>query len=157
MEPKAIILLSGGLDSTTTLAIVKSMHFSPCAITFRYGLRHEFEIEAARRVAQAFGVSDHIIIDIDLGSFGHSALTGEIEVPKDRNISSPSEGIPVTYVPARNTIFLAFALARAEVLNSTDIFIGFNALDYSGYPDCLPEYIEAFQKLANLATKSATE
>lgn len=157
MEPKAIILLSGGLDSTTTLAIAKSLHFSPCAITFRYGLRHEFEIEAARRIAQACGVTDHVIIDIDLGSFGHSALTGELEIPKDRKLNTPSEGIPATYVPARNTIFLSFALARAEVLDSTDIFIGVNALDYSGYPDCRPEYIDAFQKLANLATKSTTE
>jgi len=157
MAPKAVILLSGGLDSTTVLAIAKSQGFSPFAITFRYGLRHEFEIEAARRVAQTYDVSDHAIIDIDLGSFGHSALTGDIEVPKDRTISLSSEGIPVTYVPARNTVFLSFALARAEVLDSTDIFIGVNALDYSGYPDCRPEFIDAFQKLANLATRTATE
>ena len=157
MEPKAVILLSGGLDSTTVLAIAKKARFSPCAITFRYGLRHEFEIEAARKVAQIYDVTDHLIIDIDLRAFGGSALTAEIEVPKDRLVSDPSNGIPITYVPARNTIFLSFALARAEVIQATDIFIGVNALDYSGYPDCRPEYIEAFQKMANLATKATTE
>jgi len=157
MERKAVILLSGGLDSTTTLAIAQNNGFSLYALTFRYGLRHEFEIEAARKVARAYGVADHIIIDIDLRPFGGSVLTGEGEVPKDRLVNESSDGIPTTYVPARNTIFLSFALARAEVLQATDIFIGVNALDYSGYPDCRPEYIDAFQNMANLATRAAIE
>ncbi len=157
MERKAVILLSGGLDSTTTLAIARNQEFSPYALTFRYGLRHEFEIEAARRIAQLHKVSDHIIVDIDLGSFGGSALTSEMEVPKNRPVNESSGDIPVTYVPARNTIFLSFALAWAEVLGATDIFIGVNALDYSGYPDCRPEYIEAFRNMANLATRAGIE
>ncbi|MFO8101757.1 MAG: 7-cyano-7-deazaguanine synthase QueC [Dehalococcoidia bacterium] len=156
MERKAVVLLSGGLDSTTTLAIAKDEGYSLYALTFRYGLRHEFEIEAAQRVARAYGVADHIVIDINLRSFGGSVLTGEGEVPKDCPSDRLGNGIPPTYVPARNTIFLSFALARAEVIGSTDIFIGVNALDYSGYPDCRPEYIEAFQNMANLATRAAT-
>jgi 7-cyano-7-deazaguanine synthase len=157
MERKAVILLSGGLDSTTTLAIAKNQGFSSYALTFRYGLRHEFEIEAARRVARSYDVTDHIIVEIDLRSFGGSALTGKMEVPKDQSVTQRENGIPVTYVPARNTIFLSFALARAEVIQATDIFIGVNALDYSGYPDCRPEYIDAFQNMANLATRAAVE
>ena len=157
MERKAVILLSGGLDSTTTLAIARNQEFSTYALTFRYGLRHEFEIEAARRVAREYSVSDHIIVDIDLGSFGGSALTSEMEIPKNRQVNESSGDIPVTYVPARNTIFLSFALAWAEVLEATDIFIGVNALDYSGYPDCRPEYIKAFHNMANLATRAGIE
>ncbi len=154
MEKKAVILLSGGLDSSTVLLIAKDQGFSPYTLTFRYGLRHEFEIDAAKRIAQTCGVKDHIIVDIDLRTFGGSALTDEKDVPKDRSASEFSEGIPITYVPARNTIFLSFALAWAEVLEANDIFIGVNALDYSGYPDCRPEYIEAYQTMANLATKA---
>jgi len=157
MERKAVVLLSGGLDSTTTLAIARDEGYSLYALTFRYGLRHGFEIEAAQRVARAYGVADHIVVDINLRSFGGSVLTGEGEVPKDRPLDGLENGIPSTYVPARNTIFLSFALARAEVIGSTDIFIGVNALDYSGYPDCRPEYMEAFQQMANLATRAATE
>jgi len=156
-EKKAIVLLSGGLDSTTTLAIAKAQGLLPVALTFRYGLRHEFEIEAARRVARAYHVADHIIINIDLRSFRGSALTGDGLVPKDRPEAEIAEGIPVTYVPARNTIFLSFALATAEVMQTGDIFIGVNAVDYSGYPDCRPEYIAAFQKMANLATRAGVE
>jgi len=154
---KAVILLSGGLDSATCLAIAKQEGYVPYALSFRYGQRHEFEINSARTVAKFFGVKDHVIFNIDLRAFGGSALTDEIEVPKDRDASSLSEEIPVTYVPARNTIFLSFALAYAEVLEANDIFIGVNALDYSGYPDCRPEYIESFQRMANLATKSGVE
>ena len=157
MGSKAVILLSGGLDSTTTLAIARDRGFSLSALTFRYGLRHEFEIEAARRVCRTYDVTDHIVVEIDLRSFGGSALTGDGAVPKDRSLERPADGIPATYVPARNTIFLSFALARAEVLQATDIFIGVNALDYSGYPDCRPEYIEAFRNMANLATKATTQ
>ncbi|PIU55901.1 MAG: 7-cyano-7-deazaguanine synthase QueC [Chloroflexi bacterium CG07_land_8_20_14_0_80_51_10] len=157
MKNKAVVLLSGGLDSTTTLAIAKDQGFLPYALTFRYGLRHDFEIEAARRIVQAHGVQDHIIVGIDLRAFGGSALTGDSEIPKDRPVNKLAEGIPITYVPARNTIFLSFALAWAEVLEADSIFIGVNALDYSGYPDCRPEYIEAFQTLANLATKAGVE
>ncbi len=157
MARKAVILLSGGLDSTTTLAIAQNEGFALYALTFRYGLRHEFEIEAASRVARAYEVADHIIVDINLRSFGGSVLTGKGEVPKDRPLGRLENAVPATYVPARNTIFLSFALARAEVLGAGDIFIGVNALDYSGYPDCRPEYIEAFQTMANLATRAATE
>src|SRR5882672_29303 len=148
---RAVVLLSGGLDSTTTLAIAKEQCFKPYALSFRYGQRHEFELEAASRVASAMGVEQHTIVDIDLRCFGGSALTSDIDVPKGRLPEEMMEGIPVTYVPARNTIFLSFALAWAEVLECSDIFIGVNALDYSGYPDCRPEFIEEFQKLANLA------
>jgi len=154
---KAVVLLSGGLDSTTTLAIAREQCFRPYALSFRYGQRHEFELEAASRIARASGVEQHTIVDIDLRSFGGSALTSDIDVPKGRNPEEMSTGIPITYVPARNTIFLSFALAWAEVLECSDIFIGVNALDYSGYPDCRPEFIDAFQTLANLATKAGVE
>lgn len=157
MRNKAVILLSGGLDSTTTLAIAKDRGFTPCALTFRYGLRHEFEISSARKAGQLYGVEDHIVIDIDLRSIGGSALTGDLDIPRDRPVDIPTDSVPATYVPARNTVFLSFALAWAEVLESTDIFIGVNALDYSGYPDCRPEYIDAFQAMANLATRASTE
>lgn len=154
---KAVVLLSGGLDSTTTLAIAKSEGFEVYALTFRYGQRHEVEIEAARRIAKAYDVVQHIVAEFDLRAFGGSALTDDIEVPKNRAIEEMSNGIPVTYVPARNTIFLSFALAWAEVLCASNIFIGVNALDYSGYPDCRPEYIEAFERMADLATKEGVE
>lgn len=154
---RAVVLLSGGLDSTTTLAIAKEQCFLPYALSFRYGQRHEVELEAARIVARAAGVEHHTIVDIDLRSFGGSALTSDIDVPKGRNPEEMSKGIPITYVPARNTIFLSFAIAWAEVLECSDIFIGVNALDYSGYPDCRPEFIDAFQTLANLATKAGVE
>jgi 7-cyano-7-deazaguanine synthase len=153
----AVVLLSGGLDSTTTLAIAKHAGFRLQALTFQYGQRHAAEIEAARRVAQAFDVERHVIVDIDLRVFGGSALTDELTVPKNRPLEEISIGIPITYVPARNTIFLAYALAFAEVTHSEDIFIGVNALDFSGYPDCRPEYIRAFEAMANLATKAAVE
>src|SRR5437667_12475916 len=156
-KSKAVILLSGGLDSTTTLAIAKSRGFGVHALTFRYGQRHAFEIEAARHVASCFGVARHIVVEIDLRLFGGSALTSDIAVPKGRSPEEIGHGIPVTYVPARNTIFLSFALAWAEVLGASDLFIGVNALDYSGYPDCRPEYIAAFERLANLATKAGVE
>ncbi len=153
---KAVLLLSGGLDSTTLLAVARRDGFDAHAMTFRYGQRHATEIDAARRVAARFGVTDHVVADIDLRTFGGSALTSDsIDVPRDRDVGE--RGVPVTYVPARNTIFLAFALAWAEVLGAADIFIGVNALDYSGYPDCRPEYIEAFERMANLATRAATE
>jgi 7-cyano-7-deazaguanine synthase len=156
-QKKAVVLLSGGLDSSTVLAIAKSEGYEPYALSFSYGQRHVIELEAASRVAAAIGVADHRIAAIDLRVFGGSALTANIEVPKGRDPGQMSHGIPITYVPARNTIFLSFALAWAEVLGSSDIFIGVNALDYSGYPDCRPEFIEAFEKLANLATKAGIE
>jgi 7-cyano-7-deazaguanine synthase len=156
-EKKAIVLLSGGLDSTTTLAIAKSEGFEAFALTFRYGQRHVIEIEAARRVAQALEVREHVLVDIDLRRFGGSALTSDLDVPKDRPLASMAEGIPVTYVPARNTIFLSFALAWAEVLGAMTIFIGVNALDYSGYPDCRPEYLRAYEQMARLATRAGVE
>jgi 7-cyano-7-deazaguanine synthase len=155
--PRAVVLLSGGLDSATTLAIAASRGFEPFALSFRYGQRHEVELQAARRVAERAGVREHVVIDIDLRKFGGSALTDDIDVPKARSLNEIGHGIPVTYVPARNTIFLSFALAWAEVLGSGDVFIGVNALDYSGYPDCRPEYIEAFERMANLATKAGVE
>ncbi|HKQ52190.1 MAG TPA: 7-cyano-7-deazaguanine synthase QueC [Pyrinomonadaceae bacterium] len=154
---KAVVLLSGGLDSTTVLAIAQSEGYEVYALTFSYGQRHEAEIEAARRVAALAGVGQHVVAEIDLRAFGGSALTDDMAVPKGRALDEMSEGIPVTYVPARNTIFLSFALAWAEVLGASDIFIGVNALDYSGYPDCRPEYIEAFQRMADLATKAGVE
>ncbi len=154
---KAVVLLSGGLDSTTILAIAKSEGFEPHAISFRYGQRHAIELQAAERIAQSMGVAQHIVVDIDLRRFGGSALTADIDVPKKESADEIGSEIPVTYVPARNTIFLSFALAWAEVLEATDVFIGVNALDYSGYPDCRPEYIEAFERMANLATKAAVE
>lgn len=153
----AVLLLSGGLDSTTMLAYALGQGFEVHAMTFRYGQRHAFEIDAARRVARAHGVQDHVVVDIDLRTFGGSALTSDLPVPKDRSPEAMADGIPVTYVPARNTIFLSFCLAWAEVLGATDIFIGVNALDYSGYPDCRPEYIAAFQRMANLATRGSIE
>lgn len=155
--PKAVVLLSGGLDSTTVLAIAKSEGYETYALSFSYGQRHSWELECARRVAAATGVKDHRTAQIDLRVFGGSALTADIDVPKGRSLDQMSEKIPVIYVPARNTIFLSFALAWAEVLGSSDIFIGVNALDYSGYPDCRPEFIEAFERLANLATKAGVE
>lgn len=154
---KAVILLSGGLDSTTALAIAKAEGFEPYALSFRYGQRHNVELDAAARVAAALGVAEHIIADIDLRRFGGSALTSDTDVPKGRSVDAMGEGIPVTYVPARNTVFLSFALAWAEVLEAQDIFIGVNALDYSGYPDCRPEYIAAYQNMANLATRAGVE
>jgi 7-cyano-7-deazaguanine synthase len=154
---RAVVLLSGGLDSTTVLAIARSEGYETFALSFSYGQRHSWELECARRVATASGVKDHRIAQIDLRIFGGSALTADISVPKGRSLDQMSENIPVTYVPARNTIFLSFALAWAEVLGSSDIFIGVNALDYSGYPDCRPEFIEAFERLANLATKAGVE
>ncbi len=157
-KPKAVVLLSGGLDSTTTLAIARDEGFAPHTLTFRYGQRHEAEIDAARRVADAQGVAAQVVIDIDLRRFGGSALTDDLEIPKDRKESEMVDGeIPLTYVPARNTIFLSYALAWAEVLGAADLFIGVNAIDYSGYPDCRPEFIEAFERTANLATKAAVE
>jgi 7-cyano-7-deazaguanine synthase len=154
---KAVVLLSGGLDSTTTLAIAKSEGYEIYALTFRYGQRHEVEIEAARRVAAHYKVAEHVVAQIDLRAFGGSALTDDIAVPKGRTPDEMAEGIPITYVPARNTIFLSFALAWAEVLGASDIFIGVNVLDASGYPDCRPEYIAAFQRMADLATKAGVE
>ena len=156
----AVVLLSGGLDSTTVLAIARSEGFAVHALSFRYGQRHALEIAAAKRIARDAGVVKHHVVDIDLRVFGGSALTADIEVPKDRDLGSESAAaaqIPVTYVPARNTIFLSYALALAEVVESSTIFIGVNALDYSGYPDCRPEYIEAFESLANLATRAGVE
>ena len=152
------MFLSGGLDSSTILAIAQAQGFETYAITFRYGQKHEVELEAAKRIAKQCQVSEHVIAEIDLRMFGGSALTSDqFEVPKGRGIDEMSDGIPITYVPARNTIFLSFALAWAEVLEAHDIFIGVNAVDYSGYPDCRPEYIEAYSKMANLATKSGVE
>ncbi len=160
MDKKAVILLSGGLDSATVLAMARAQGYACHALSFLYGQRHAVEVSAARKVAQSQGVSAHVEMEIDLRAFGGSALTGDIDVPKGRDmetISAEEGGIPVTYVPARNTIFLSFALAYAETIGAHDIFIGVNALDYSGYPDCRPEYIAAFEKLANLATKSGVE
>src|SRR6267154_3970860 len=153
-SPKAVVLLSGGLDSATTLAIAKADGFACHALSFRYGQRHGVELDAARRVAKHLGAVEHVILDIDLRQFGGSALTSNIPVPKDRALD---DTIPVTYVPARNTIFLSFALAWAEVLGAQAIFIGVNALDYSGYPDCRPEYIAAFEQMARLATKAGVQ
>jgi 7-cyano-7-deazaguanine synthase len=153
----AVVLLSGGLDSTTTLAIARARGFTPCALTVRYGQRHAAELEAARRVARAMGVAEHKIVDVDLRAIGGSALTADLPVPKHRDDAAIGRGIPVTYVPARNTILLSLALAWAEVLSAWDVFLGVNALDYSGYPDCRPEFIEAFERLANLATKAGVE
>ena len=153
----AVVLLSGGLDSATSLAIARREGFATYALSFRYGQRHRAELEAAGRIAEDLGVAKHVVLDIDLGQFGGSALTSDLDVPKGRTIEEMGAGIPVTYVPARNTVFLSFALAWAEVLGSTDIFIGVNVLDYSGYPDCRPEFIEAFQRMANLATRIGVE
>ncbi|HZU13098.1 MAG TPA: 7-cyano-7-deazaguanine synthase QueC [Chloroflexota bacterium] len=155
--PAAVVLLSGGLDSATTLAVARHEGYHAHALSFRYGQRHTIELEAARRVAAALGAAEHVVADIDLRLFGGSALTGDMEVPKARTADEIGDGIPVTYVPARNTIFLSYALAWAEVLGARDIFIGVNALDYSGYPDCRPEFIAAFQRVANLATRIGVE
>ena len=155
--PRAVVLLSGGLDSATTLAVARHSGFAAYALSFRYGQRHAVELEAARRIAAALGAVQHHVVDIDLRAFGGSALTADLPVPKDRASADMSAGIPITYVPARNTIFLSFALGWAEVLGATDIFIGVNALDYSGYPDCRPEYVAKFQELANLATRAGVE
>lgn len=157
-KPKAIVLLSGGLDSTTCLAMAQAEGFDVHAMSFRYGQRHEHELRAATAIAKQAGVVEHRFVPIDLKVFGGSALTDEnYEVPKGRSLDEMEESIPVTYVPARNTIFLSYALAWAEVLECTDIFIGVNALDYSGYPDCRPEFIEAFERMANLATRAGVE
>lgn len=156
-QPSAIVLLSGGLDSATALAIALRDGYAAHALSFDYGQRHRVELQAAKAVAGAIGVVEHRWVTIDLRAFGHSALTDAIDVPKDRDESQMAAEIPVTYVPARNTIFLAYALAYAEVIDATDIFIGVNAVDYSGYPDCRPQYIEAFERMANLATRSAVE
>lgn len=153
----AVVLLSGGLDSATALALARSEGFVPCAISFRYGQRHAVEISAAKKVAQAAGVREHRIVDIDLSQFGGSSLTSDLPVPKQRSLDEMAQGIPLTYVPARNTVFLALALAWAEVLPADDIFIGVNAVDYSGYPDCRPEFVATFERLANLATKAGVE
>lgn len=157
MTKQAIVLLSGGLDSATTLAIAKAEGFEVNALSFRYGQRHAAELDAAARVAKQFGVRQHVVAQIDLRMFGGSALTSDIAVPKDRPLDEMSSGIPITYVPARNTVFLSFALAWSEVLGASDIYLGVNALDYSGYPDCRPEYIEAYQRMGNLATRAGVE
>lgn len=156
-KPKAVVLLSGGLDSTTVAAIALDQGFDIYALSFQYGQRHEIELTAAAHIAKAMGIKRHVVSNIDLRAFGGSALTADIDVPKDRAASELSSGIPITYVPARNTIFLSFALAFAETIDCQDIFIGVNALDYSGYPDCRPDYIRAYETMANLATKAGIE
>ena len=156
-KSRAVVLLSGGVDSATTLAIAKNRGFDIYALSFRYGQRHRVELESARQIARYFQAAEHLIMDIDLRRFGGSALTDNIDVPKNREAGEMDKAIPVTYVPARNTIFLSFALAWAEILGSGDIFIGVNVLDYSGYPDCRPEYLAAFESMANLATKAGVE
>ena len=157
MTRTAVVLLSGGLDSATVLAIARSEGFEIIALSFRYGQRHGIEITAAQSIARKAGVLRHVVVDIDLRIFGASALTSELAVPKGRSAAEMSHGIPITYVPARNTIFLSYALALAEVSMADNIYMGVNALDYSGYPDCRPEYIEAFEQMANLATKAGVE
>ena len=157
MTRTAVVLLSGGLDSATVLAIARSEGFEIIALSFRYGQRHDVEIVSAQSIARRAGVQRHVIVDIDLRVFGASALTSDLAVPKGRSATEISEGIPITYVPARNTIFLSYALALAEVSMADNIYMGVNALDYSGYPDCRPEYIEAFEQMANLATKAGVE
>ena len=157
MRKKAVVLLSGGLDSATTLAIARDEGYDTYAMSFRYGQRHTVELQYAENIAKALGVKQHIVVDIDLRTFGASALTADVAVPKDRFDTEMGDGIPITYVPARNTIFLSYALAWAEVLTIDTIFIGANAIDYSGYPDCRPEYIEAYETLANLATQAGVE
>jgi 7-cyano-7-deazaguanine synthase len=154
---RAVILLSGGIDSTTTLAIAMAEGYEACALSFDYGQRHQIEVEAARRVASSLGAKEHRVAKIDLRVFGGSALTDNVEVPKQRSETEIAHGIPVTYVPARNTIFLAYALGWVEVIPAADIFLGVNAIDYSGYPDCRPKFIEAFESLANLGTKAGLE
>ena len=154
---QAVVLLSGGLDSSTVLAIAKSQGFECSALSFQYGQRHKIEVDRAREIGKRVGVTRHVVVDFDLRQFGGSALTSDITVPKERSATQMSQGIPITYVPARNTIFLSFALAWAETLGSSDIFVGVNALDYSGYPDCRPEYIDAYERMANLATKAGVD
>jgi 7-cyano-7-deazaguanine synthase len=154
---RAVVLLSGGLDSATVLAVARTQGFDAYALSFDYGQRHERELDSARRVAAAVGATEHLVLRLDLRAIGGSALTADIAVPKGRSAEAMASGIPATYVPARNTIFLSHALAWAEVLESQDIFIGVNALDYSGYPDCRPEFIEAFERMANLATRAGVE
>lgn len=154
---RAVVLLSGGLDSATALAIARAEGFDAYALSFDYGQRHDRELDSARRVAAALGAREHLVLRLDLRAIGGSALTADIAVPKGRSVEAMGSGIPVTYVPARNTIFLSYALAWAEVLESQDIFIGVNALDYSGYPDCRPAFIEAFERMANLATRAGVE
>jgi 7-cyano-7-deazaguanine synthase len=156
-KDKAIVLLSGGVDSTTCLAMARDQGYALYALSFRYGQRHLRELDGARRIGVHFGVERHIVVDFDMRTIGGSALTGDGDVPKGRSDREIGHGVPVTYVPARNTIFLAFSLAWAEVIGARNIFIGVNALDYSGYPDCRPEYIQAFQNVAELATKSGVE
>ena len=155
--PRAVVLVSGGLDSATTLAVAQRDGFECYALSFDYGQRHRHELDAARRVAGALGVRRHIVLPLDLRAIGGSALTEDIAVPKDRSESDMNSGIPITYVPARNTVFLSLALGWAEVLGAFDLFIGVNAVDYSGYPDCRPEFIEQFQRLANVATRAGVE
>jgi 7-cyano-7-deazaguanine synthase len=159
MDPvkKAVVLSSGGIDSTTVMAMAKHHGFDIHSLSFFYGQRHAVELEAARKVADLLGAAEHLVINIDLNKIGGSSLTDDMDVPKARDERAMSQEIPVTYVPARNTIFLSFALAWAEVLESSDIFIGVNAIDYSGYPDCRPEYIHAFERMANLATRAGVE
>jgi len=156
-KPKAVTLLSGGLDSTTTAAIAKSLGFDIYAMTFDYGQRHDIEIKSAQLVAEELGVAEHIITQIDMRAFKGSALTSEIAVPKGRSADEMGDGIPITYVPARNTVFLSFALAWTETLQANDIFIGVNAVDYSGYPDCRPEFINSFEQMGRLATRAGVE
>jgi 7-cyano-7-deazaguanine synthase len=156
-KKRAVVLLSGGLDSTTVLAIAVSEGYDIYGLTFRYGQRHAWELESAEKIAKSFKIKNHLLLDIDLAKIGGSALTDNIEVPKNENRLDEEQGIPITYVPARNTIFLSYALAWAEVLGASEIFIGVNAVDYSGYPDCRPEYVEAFENMANLATKAGIE
>jgi len=153
----AVVLLSGGLDSATLLAMAAAQGFETHALSFRYGQRHVVELEAAAQLARRHGARRHVVVDFDLRTFGGSALTADLPVPKDRSVEQMGQGIPVTYVPARNTIFLSFALAWAETLQCVDIFIGVNVLDYSGYPDCRPQYLEAFARMANLATRAGVE
>ena len=155
--PPAIVLLSGGLDSATVLAIAQAEGFDCSVLSFSYGQRHAVELEASRAVAARAGVRSHRVVNLDLAQFGGSALTGDLAVPKGRSQAEMASGIPITYVPARNTIFLSYALAWAEVLGASDIFLGVNTLDYSGYPDCRPEYIQAFERMANLATRAGVE
>jgi 7-cyano-7-deazaguanine synthase len=155
--PKAVVLLSGGMDSATAAAVALDQGFEVYALSFRYGQRHATELEAARRVAERLGLRRQVVLDIDLRAFGGSALTGDLQVPKDTPLERIGSSIPATYVPARNTIFLSFALGWAETLGASDIFLGANALDYSGYPDCRPEYIAAFERMANLATRAGVE
>lgn len=157
MSKKAVLLLSGGLDSTTTLAIAQSQGFEIYALSFAYGQRHLRELDAAQAIARAYDVKEHRLVTVDLAAFGGSALTADIDVPKDRSEKEMAGAIPITYVPARNTVFLSFALAWAEVLKAYNIFIGVNARDYSGYPDCRPEFIQAFETMANLATAYGVE